>query len=290
MIRTALQTVTPEPVPAEVAPRDEHIAPAPRVSVQAFCETVETAAAIQSAGEDRRLGKAHVKIQMGGITAAIEAYRGSPTPNVIMLEADGHGDSILTGLDALAEFCDAGTRVVVVGRTNDVVLYRELVRRGVSDYMISPVGTIDVVRSICGLFSAPDAKPVGRVIAVVGAKGGVGASTISHNIAWAVAKDAPDAAVDFVKYLLSDEVQKGFAERDMGLPTNPAAGGSIKDPALSGLLKVRDEAPYVQLYFDTAFGQSVGGAMNDEIALMFAGKASPQDIVDATQQAADAEK
>jgi pilus assembly protein CpaE len=123
--------------------------------IQAFCETVESAAAVQSAGEDRRLGKAHVKIQMGGITAAIEAYRGSPTPNVIMLETDGRGDGILTGLDSLAEFCDAGTRVVVVGRTNDVVLYRELVRRGVSDYMISPVGTIDVVRSICGLFSAP---------------------------------------------------------------------------------------------------------------------------------------
>ena len=54
--------------------------------------------------------------------------------------------------------------------------------------------------------------------------------------AWAVAKDAPDAAVEFVKYLLSDKVQQGFAERDMGLPTNPAAGDSIKDPALSGLL------------------------------------------------------
>jgi pilus assembly protein CpaE len=191
MIRTALQTVTPEPETPEIAPprADEHIAPAPRVSVQAFCDTVESAAAIQSAGEDRRLGKAHVKIQMGGVTAAIEAYRGSPTPNVIMLETEGRGDSILTGLDTLAEFCDAGTRVIVIGRTNDVVLYRELVRRGVSDYIISPVGTIDVVRSICGLFSAPDAKPVGRLIAVVGAKGGVGASTIAHNIAWAVARE-----------------------------------------------------------------------------------------------------
>lgn len=108
--------------------------------------------------------------------------------------------------------------------------------------------------------------------------------------AWGVAKDAPDAAVEFAKYLLSDEVQKGFAERDMGLPTNPAASGSVKDPALSGLLEVRDAAPYVQLYFDTAFGQSVGGAMNDEIALMFAGEATPQDIVEKTQQAADAEK
>src|SRR5262245_7191230 len=178
-----------ETAASEAAAPEQHIAPAPRVSLQAFCDTVETAAAIQAAGEDRRLGKAHVKIQMGGIAAAIEAYRGSPTPNVIMLEAENRGETILSGLDTLAEFCDAGTRVIVIGRTNDVMLYRELVRRGVSDYMISPVGTLDVVRSICGLFSAPDAKPVGRIIAVVGAKGGVGASTVAHNVAWAAPKD-----------------------------------------------------------------------------------------------------
>ena len=189
MIRHSAKVAEPDAIPAEPAERDELIAPAPRVSIQAFCETVETAAAIQSAGEDRRLAKAHVKIQMGGVTAAIEAYRGSPTPNVIVLESESRGDSILNGLDALAEYCDAGTRVIVIGRHNDVVLYRELVRRGVSDYMITPASTIDVVRSICGLFSAPDAKPVGRIIAVVGAKGGVGSSTIAHNIGWAMARD-----------------------------------------------------------------------------------------------------
>ena len=187
MIRQAIKAAAPAPV--EVVVTEDHIAPAPRVSVQAFCETVETAAAIQSAGEDRRLGKAHLKVQMGGITAAIEAYRGSPTSNVIVLESEGRNDNILNGLDALSEFCDAGTRVVVIGRTNDVTLYRELVRRGVSDYLITPIGTIDVVRSVCGLFTSPDAKPVGRIIAVVGAKGGVGASTVAHNIAWATAKD-----------------------------------------------------------------------------------------------------
>jgi pilus assembly protein CpaE len=159
------------------------------VSVQAFCETVETAAAIQSAGDDRRLAKAHLKIQMGGITAAIEAYRSSPTPNVIMIESEGRGHDVLDSLDQLAESCDSGTRVIVIGRTNDVVLYRELLKRGISDYLIAPVGTIDVVRAICGLFSSPDAKPVGRIIAVVGAKGGVGASTIAHNIAWSASRD-----------------------------------------------------------------------------------------------------
>jgi pilus assembly protein CpaE len=176
------------PAQVEVAP-EEHIAPAPRVSVQAFCESVETAAAVQSAGEDRRLVKAHVKIQMGGATAAVEAYRSSPTPNVIIIEAEARGDDILHKLDQLAEVCDAGTRVVVVGRINDVTLYRELTKRGVSDYLMSPIGTLDVVRSVCGLFTAPEAKAVGRIIAVVGAKGGVGASTIAHNVAWAIARD-----------------------------------------------------------------------------------------------------
>jgi pilus assembly protein CpaE len=176
-------------------PAEDHIAPAPRVSVQAFCDTVETAAAVQSAAEDRRLSKAHIKVQMGGMTAAIEAYRSAPTPNVIVLETDTRND-ILAGLDHLATVCDPGTRVVVIGRVNDVTLYRELVRRGVSDYVIAPVTTIDVVRSICNLFSAPEAKSVGRIIAVVGAKGGVGSSTIAHNVAWAIARDlAMDSVV-----------------------------------------------------------------------------------------------
>ena len=116
------------------------------------------------------------------------------------------------------------------------------------------------------------------------------ADALGGGDAWAVSEEAPDEAVDFVKYLLSDKVQEGFASNDMGLPTNPAANDSVSDPALAGVLKARDDAPFVQLYFDTAFGASVGGAMNDEIALLFAGKASPQDVVDATQQAADAEQ
>src|SRR6201985_1006628 len=125
---------------------------------------------------------------MGGMGAAIEAYRTARTPNVIILEADGRSD-ILAGLDQLASVCDAGTRVIVIGHVNDVGLYRELIRRGVSDYLIGPINAFDMVRSICGLFSAPEAKAVGRIIAIVGAKGGVGASTIAHNVAWAIARD-----------------------------------------------------------------------------------------------------
>jgi pilus assembly protein CpaE len=185
MISSARQNPEAQP---DVPPADDYIAPAPRVSVQAFCETVATAAAVRSASEDRRLGKAHLTVQMGGVEAATESYRTVPTPNVIILETEGRSD-ILAGLDELATVCDPGTRVVVIGTTNDAAPYRELVRRGVSDYVIGPVSPLDVVRSICSLFSASEALPVGRIIAVVGAKGGVGASTVAHNVAWAIARD-----------------------------------------------------------------------------------------------------
>jgi pilus assembly protein CpaE len=178
---------------AEGAPvdggREQHIAPVPRISIQAFCENADTMAVMQTAGEDRRMGKAHLKVQMGGIAAAVEAYRTSPTPNVIVIESESRGDDLLAGLDTLADHCDAGTRVIVVGKQNDIILYRELVRRGVSDYLMAPTSVIEVIRAISGLFSAPDAKPVGRTIAVVGAKGGVGASTVAHNVAYSIARD-----------------------------------------------------------------------------------------------------
>src|SRR5258706_12523174 len=131
---------------------------------------------------------AHLKTHFAGMAAVSEAYRTASTPNVIILETEGRG-RMLAGLDQLARVCDSGTQVVVIGRVNDVTLYRELVRRGVSDYVIAPVTALGMVRSICGLFSAPEAKSVGRIIAIVGAKGGVGASTIAHNVAWAIARD-----------------------------------------------------------------------------------------------------
>ena len=128
---SARQTPEAEPdLPAPTA--NDYISPAPRVSVQAFCSTEETAAAAQAAGEDRRLAKTHLTVKMGGIAAAIDTYHTQPTPNVIMLETEANND-ILAGLDELASVCDPGTRVVVIGGAHDVAPYRELVRRGVND-------------------------------------------------------------------------------------------------------------------------------------------------------------
>src|ERR1700761_1055258 len=182
----AIKEASGLPAPPE-RPSSDHIQAAPRISVQAFCETEASASAMKSAGEDRRLGKAHLTVKMGGMAAAVEAYHNAPTPNVIVLESGG-GSDLLESLDDLSGVCDPGTRVIVIGSDADGVPYRELVRRGVNDYVVGPVGALDVVRSICSLFGASETVTVGRVIAVVGAKGGVGASTIAHNVAWSIAR------------------------------------------------------------------------------------------------------
>jgi pilus assembly protein CpaE len=172
------------------APMDRpigQIEPVPRVSIQAFCESPDIAAVVSAAISDRRMAKAHVKQNMGGAAAAVEAYKSAPTPNVVVLEAPPSRDALLGQLEELAEYCDAGTKVVVLGKLNDIVLYRQLMARGVSEYLIAPFGVVDFIQAISQLFSVPGAKPLGRVIAVVGAKGGVGASTVAHNLAWSLA-------------------------------------------------------------------------------------------------------
>ncbi|WP_024516438.1 AAA family ATPase [Bradyrhizobium sp. Tv2a-2] len=166
---------------------DEYIAPVPRISVQAFCESETIFDLAKAASQDRRLAKAHMTVKKGGVAAAVETYNAMPTPNVIILESTGR--DILDGLDELAGVCDPGTRVVVIGSEQDEVPYRELVRRGVNDYIVGPIEILDIVRAICNLFSASEAVVTGRIIAVIGAKGGVGASTVAHNVAWTIARD-----------------------------------------------------------------------------------------------------
>jgi len=172
------------------APMDRAVAqidPVPRVSIQVFCESPDVVAIVSAAITDRRMTKAHIKLNMGGAPAAVEAYKSAPTPNVVVLEAPAGRDALLEQLEELAQYCDAGTKVVVLGKLNDIVLYRQLIARGVSEYLVTPFAVVDFVQAMSQLFSVPGAKPLGRVIAVVGAKGGVGASTVAHNLAWSLA-------------------------------------------------------------------------------------------------------
>lgn len=166
----------------------ERARPIPRISIQAFCENNHMAGVVQDASEDRRLSKAHVSVHMGGATAAVQHYQESPTPNLIVVESSLPRQQLIGELDRLAECCDPGTKVVIIGHVNDVILYRELLKRGVSEYLVAPITAPQLMESLSNLYNDPEADPVGHVYAFIGAKGGVGSSTICHNAAWTLSE------------------------------------------------------------------------------------------------------
>ena len=161
----------------------------PAISIKLFYEREETRALMQLCAKDRRMGRATVDCIPGGIPAAVAELRNSATPNLLMVESSAQAVRVLAEIDTLAEFCDEHVKVLVIGAVNDIALYRQLVARGVSEYIVPPFQPLQIIRSISRLFTDPEAPFLGKQISVVGAKGGVGASTIAHNLAWALAEN-----------------------------------------------------------------------------------------------------
>jgi pilus assembly protein CpaE len=128
-------------------------------------------------------------VHTGGVLAALEAFRDAPTPNVVVLDTAANRGELISQLESLAEFCDPGTKVVITGRTNDIILYRELMTRGISEYLVAPFSVLDFIKSISHLFATSGGGTVGKIIAITGAKGGTGASTIAHNVGYSIAHD-----------------------------------------------------------------------------------------------------
>lgn len=160
----------------------------PRITIQAFCEHSQTAELVEAAVHDRRMSKVALTTHNGGLEGAIETYKANPTPNLIIVETTLPTEDIPGALERLAEVCDAATRLIVLGHVNDVVLYRELIRSGVSEYIVLPTSAQAIVSVITELFAAEGAAPIGRTIGFIAAKGGSGASTIAHNVAWAISQ------------------------------------------------------------------------------------------------------
>lgn len=170
--------VEPELVETKSVPVPLQDRPVPRISIEAFCKSPDNGNVLQQVASDRRLTRAHVAVHMGGIEAAVQHFAITPTPNLILVEADNECDDIVAGLESLAQVCDAGTKVIVVGQVNDILLYRELIRQGVSEYLVAPLSVPQVIDAISSLYVDPTATPIGRSLVFVGSKGGVGSSTL----------------------------------------------------------------------------------------------------------------
>ncbi|WP_297730786.1 AAA family ATPase [uncultured Maricaulis sp.] len=199
--------------------------PVPRISVGAFCERPETGALIHNAANDRRLAKAHVTVELGGLPAAIERYHDETTPNLLIIESGMRGRGLFDQLEELAGVCDPETKVIIVGAANDISLYRELMKRGVSEYLVPPMTPMHVIRTISELFLDPDQPFAGKTIAFIGAKGGVGSSTIAHNCAWAMTEGMQSDAV-----LVDLDLSFGTAGLDFNQDPAQTLGDALAEP------------------------------------------------------------
>jgi len=162
--------------------------PIPRITVHGFCTRTSSLTLLRTIMNDRRMKNVTMDVFEGGVPAAMEYYVNETTPNLLVIESSGDPRQLLSELDSLAEYCDENIRVLVLGQTNDIRLYRELMRRGVSEYLVAPIDPVQLIRSIGNLFADPEAPFAGKTIAITGVKGGVGASSIAHNLAWALSE------------------------------------------------------------------------------------------------------
>lgn len=164
----------------------ENMRPLPRISVHAFCESEGLQRVMERCASDRRMSKVSLRITSGGTAAAANMFSSAPTPNLIILETRANPTSLLAELAPLASVCDPSTKVIIIGYYNDIGLYRDLIRNGISEYIVQPVAMPDIMGAMAAIFVDPEAEPLGRSIAFIGAKGGVGASTVAHNCAFGI--------------------------------------------------------------------------------------------------------
>lgn len=166
--------------------------------IHAFVETQETLDALRLAFQAASLAGRQPEYMQGGMAAAHDRYLRETSPALLIIETGLGAQDILDALDALAEACEPHTHLLLLGRANDVGLYRRLIQKGVRDYLPLPADPATLAQSIAEVMApAADNAPKGKLIAAFGATGGAGSSTVSANLAFALAKKQRTALIDF---------------------------------------------------------------------------------------------
>lgn len=135
---------------------------------------------------DRRFINSKISIFGGGINAAINYYKDNITPDTLIIEIDSDLNTMMDELFQLSDVCDANTRVVVAGKMNDVDLYKELIRNGISEYLVLPTTPTGLISVINTVYQDKAAAPMSPAIAFIGAMGGVGTSIIAQSVALSI--------------------------------------------------------------------------------------------------------
>ncbi|MEM6811680.1 MAG: P-loop NTPase [Pseudomonadota bacterium] len=187
----------------------------PTASVHFFLKDAETTDAARSLVNDWRYARVNVSVEEGDVNTAVQSYQETTSPDLIIIETEKTDDSFVDELAELSAYCEENTNAIVIGPVNDVDLYRNLKQMGVSDYLVRPV-PVDMLSEIVASALIEQLGTSGsRLIAVMGAKGGVGASALTQGLAWGLSENLGH------KTFLMD-ASGGWSSLSVGMGFDPA--------------------------------------------------------------------
>lgn len=161
--------------------------PAGRVPLLAFVTDRQTKTDIEESLAP--LALADAPVMRGGITKAIQFLAAERSPETLIVDISGV-ELPAARIQELAEVCEPGVTVIAIGDHNDVALYRDLIQAGVHDYIVKPVAPQALAEALelrPGQAGAPISHRLAKLVAFVGARGGVGTTTLALNLAWYLA-------------------------------------------------------------------------------------------------------
>lgn len=196
------------------------------ISIFAFLASEARSTAFREAAALPRLRRAHLRLEPGGIASARAVLGREESPDLLVLDAGSMApDALVAELDALADVVRPGTKVIVLGDSNDIALYRRLLGMGVSDYLYGPLAAAEVQDAVLRVCAGSEDAPTGRLIAVYGAAGGVGASTVAVNLA-----DTLAARDDETVALVDLDLWFGVDALALNLQPRQTARDALADP------------------------------------------------------------
>ena len=227
----------------------------------AFVGDEETSVAVAAAFDEQHIAG---DVRTGGVAAAVKYLGGAQSPRLLIVDLSGVEDA-MHEIDSLAEVCDPGTSVIAFGTANDVTLFRDLLAAGVADYLIKPVAADAINQSIVNALhhhqpaeTGPESHSQGRMIAFVGARGGVGASSVAINCANIVAREHGKRVV-FVDL----DLQFGTTALALDIEAGRGLREALENPARIDSLFVASAAVNVgQNLFVLAAEEPLDGPLN----------------------------
>ncbi len=179
------------------------------------------------------LGWPGEKVMKGGLRNAVQSLSVSASPNILFVDLSESGDP-LNDINALAEVCEPGTVVIAAGLVNDVRLYRDLLSSGIHDYLLKPLSADqlrDAFASAQQFLNAPKNtdQSVERphlTSAVIGVRGGVGASMLATSIAWLMSEREQRSTA-----LLDLDIHFGTGALTMDLEPGRGLTDAVENPS-----------------------------------------------------------